>query len=64
MQKRKHGFTVREKETFGYVRISMKDQNADRQLIAMEPCHIPSGNLFIDKKSGKGFNRPYMVNRE
>ena len=50
--------TAREPMTFGYVRVSMKEQNADRQLIALEPFHIPPGNLYIDRKSGKDFNRP------
>jgi len=45
-------------EIFGYVRVSMKDQNEDRQILALEPYHIPPENLFIDKKSGKDFNRP------
>jgi DNA invertase Pin-like site-specific DNA recombinase len=36
----------------------MKDQNEDRQIIALEPYGIPPENLFIDKKSGKDFNRP------
>ena len=54
MPKRKQ----RESETFGYVRVSMKDQNEDRQLIALEPHEIPPANLFVDKKSGKDFNRP------
>jgi DNA invertase Pin-like site-specific DNA recombinase len=50
--------SVREPECFGYVRVSAKDQNEDRQLVALEPFEIPSGNLFVDKKSGKDFNRP------
>jgi len=45
-------------EHFGYVRVSMKEQNEDRQLIALEPYGIPLDNLFIDKRSGKDFNRP------
>ena len=49
---------TRESELFGYIRVSMKDQNEDRQLIALEPYSIPYTNLFIDKKSGKDFNRP------
>ena len=47
-----------EPETFGYVRVSMKDQNEGRQLIALSIYNIPQSNLFIDKKSGKDFNRP------
>lgn len=43
---------------FGYVRVSTRDQNEDRQLIAMEAYQIPTSNIFIDKQSGKDFNRP------
>ncbi|GHU54883.1 resolvase [Clostridia bacterium] len=49
---------VREPQTFGYVRVSVKEQNADRQLIAMEPYQIPQSNLFVEKQSGKDFDRP------
>ena len=49
---------TRPAEQFGYVRVSMKEQNEDRQLIALEPYDIPPANVFIDKKSGKDFNRP------
>ena len=44
--------------TFGYVRVSTKDQNEDRQLIAMQGLSIPEKNLYIDKQSGKDFDRP------
>ncbi|MDR2559618.1 MAG: recombinase family protein [Oscillospiraceae bacterium] len=50
--------STRPAERFGYGRVSAKDQNIDRQLIALEPFDIPPANLFIDKKSGKDFNRP------
>ena len=43
---------------YGYVRVSTKDQNEDRQLIAMQELRIPGKNIFIDKMSGKDFNRP------
>lgn len=43
---------------FGYLRVSTKDQNEDRQLIALEPFHIPLKNIYMDKMSGKNFNRP------
>jgi DNA invertase Pin-like site-specific DNA recombinase len=56
--KNTRGKTARGPESFGYVRVSMKEQNADRQLIALEPYGIPVSNLFIDKKSGKDFDRP------
>jgi len=49
---------ARPAEIFGYVRVSMKDQNEDRQLVALSPFNIPQDNLFIEKKSGKDFNRP------
>ena len=43
---------------YGYVRVSTKDQNEDRQLAAMQELQIPEKNIFIDKMSGKDFNRP------
>ncbi len=43
---------------YGYVRVSTKEQNEDRQLIAMENLDIPKNNLFIEKQSGKDFDRP------
>lgn len=49
---------MREKQVYGYVRVSSKDQNEDRQLIAMEERDIPKKNIYIDKQSGKDFNRP------
>lgn len=43
---------------YGYVRVSSKDQNEDRQMVAMQEVGIPSGNIFMDKQSGKDFERP------
>ena len=43
---------------FGYVRVNTKEQNEDRQLIAMRELRIPERNLYIDKQSGKDFDRP------
>ena len=43
---------------YGYIRVSTRDQNEDRQLIALRELHIPEKNIFIDKQSGKDFNRP------
>lgn len=43
---------------FGYVRVSSKEQNEERQLLAMERTGIPCEQLFIDKASGKDFERP------
>ncbi|MGX7112399.1 recombinase family protein [Gemella cuniculi] len=42
---------------YGYIRVSTKEQNIDRQLVAMEKENISVGNIFIDKVSGKDFNR-------
>ena len=43
---------------FGYVRVSSQEQNEDRQLISMEQAGVPRSNIYIDKQSGKDFNRP------
>ena len=43
---------------FGYIRVSSTDQNEDRQLAALHACKIPKNNLYLDKLSGKSFNRP------
>ena len=45
-------------KVYGYIRVSSADQNEDRQLIALRGCHIPERNLYIDKQSGKDFERP------
>ena len=39
--------------TYGYIRVSSKDQNEDRQLIAMREAGVPEKNVFRDKQSGK-----------
>lgn len=43
---------------YGYVRVSSTDQNEDRQLIALSEKNIPQRNIYIDKQSGKDFERP------
>ena len=45
-------------EKYGYVRVSAADQNEARQLIEMEQLELKPENIFIDKQSGKDFNRP------
>jgi len=53
-------------QTYGYIRVSSIDQNEDRQILAMQELHIAKENLFIDKQSGKDFDRPNyqeLVNR-
>ena len=44
--------------TYGYVRVSTREQNEDRQLIAMRQFGVDEVSIFIDKQSGKDFNRP------
>lgn len=48
----------REGRTYGYIRVSTREQNEDRQWIAMKECGIPEGNVFSDRQSGKDFDRP------
>ena len=43
---------------YGYVRVSSRDQNEDRQIIVMRELSILSRNIFTDKQSGKNFERP------
>lgn len=43
---------------YGYIRVSSRDQNEDRQLIALSALDIPKRQIYIDKKSGKDFDRP------
>lgn len=43
---------------YGYIRVSSKDQNEDRQVITMHKMQVPVENIYIDKQSGKDFNRP------
>ena len=42
---------------YGYIRVSSQDQNEDRQLMAMQERNVPAGQIYIDKQSGKDFNR-------
>ena len=43
---------------YGYIRVSSKDQNEDRQIIVLKNFGVCEKNIFIDKKSGKDFQRP------
>ncbi len=43
---------------YGYVRVSSQDQNEDRQLLAMREKQVPRSHIYIDKQSGKDFDRP------
>lgn len=46
------------KNVYGYVRVSTREQNVERQLIALKKMGIPQTGIFIDKQSGKDFQRP------
>lgn len=43
---------------YGYIRVSSRDQNEDRQLIALKEVGIAEKSIYLDKQSGKDFNRP------
>ena len=45
-------------KVYGYIHVSSADQNEDRQLVALRSCKVPECNLFVDKQSGKDFERP------
>lgn len=47
---------------YGYVRVSTREQNEDRQMVALNEVLVPEGNIYVDKQSGKDFKRP-MYNR-
>lgn len=47
-----------DRKTYGYIRVSSRDQNEDRQRIAMREFGIPDELVFVDKQSGKDFDRP------
>ncbi len=43
---------------YGYIRVSSTDQNEDRQRIALRAKGVPESRMFMDKQSGKDFDRP------
>ena len=43
---------------YGYIRVSTKEQNEDRQVIALREWGIPPNQIYMDKQSGKDFDRP------
>ncbi len=45
-------------DVYGYVRVSSMDQNENRQMIALRDAEVPEKNIFMDKQSGKDFERP------
>ena len=48
-------------KTYGYVRVSSRDQCEDRQMLALREYGVPAQNIFLDKLSGKDFNRPEYI---
>ncbi len=44
--------------TYAYVRVSSKDQNEERQLVAVTEYGVEIPNIYVDRQSGKDFNRP------
>ena len=44
-------------EKYGYIRVSSRDQNPERQYAALEPYQIPKKNIYVDRMSGKDFQR-------
>ena len=48
-------------QIYGYVRVSTREQNEDRQLVAMRDYGVSEGGIFLDKLSGKDFERPAYV---
>ena len=43
---------------YGYARVSSATQNEDRQMLAMAQMQVPEENIYVDKQSGKDFERP------
>ncbi len=45
-------------KTYGYIRVSTREQNEERQIVAMREFGVEDNCMVIDKQSGKDFNRP------
>ena len=43
---------------YGYIRGSSRDQNEDRQLLSLKQIGVLEKNIYLDKQSGRDFNRP------
>ena len=48
-------------ERYGYIRVSSKDQNPERQFLAMQELQIKQKNIYLDRMSGKSFARPQYL---
>lgn len=49
---------MEQKKMYGYMRVSSQEQNEDRQRAALLEAGVPERNIYMDKLSGKDFNRP------
>ena len=49
---------MKQMKVYGYIRVSTNDQNEDRQRIALLEMGIPENQIYMDKLSGKDFERP------
>ena len=49
---------MEDKKYLGYMRVSSREQNEDRQRIALLEMGVPKENIYMDKLSGKNFDRP------
>lgn len=59
MGDKRNKFTWREiMSEYAYIRVSSQEQNEERQLVAMRELQIPEENVYMDKQSGKDFDRP------
>lgn len=47
-----------QEKIYGYARVSTREQNEDRQIIALKEMGVPESNIYLDKLSGKNFERP------
>ena len=59
--KREYNFINSNCQKFGYARISTKDQNEGRQVAEFIKLGIPERNIFIDKQTGRNFNRERAI---
>ncbi len=48
-------------DIYGYIRVSTREQNEDRQMVALREMAVPEENIFMDKQSGKDFQRPQYL---
>ena len=49
---------MKKQKIYGYMRVSSKEQNEDRQKLALIEVGVPEKQIYMDKQSGKDFDRP------